>query len=86
MPDLMSMRFPGAKYMGRNPNSRGSFQRGRPVGILLHYTAGGAAVDRLSGKNSNVSSTLPWTVTAQPTSAATWISVCGTPASRTSPV
>jgi N-acetylmuramoyl-L-alanine amidase len=55
MPDLMSMRFPGAKYMGRNPNSRGSFQRGRPVGILLHYTAGGPAVDRLSGKNSNVS-------------------------------
>jgi N-acetylmuramoyl-L-alanine amidase len=56
MTDLKSLRFPGAKYQGRNSNSSGSFARGRPVGIVLHYTAGGAAVDRLSGKgDSNVS-------------------------------
>ncbi len=56
MPDLKSLRFPGGKYMGRNPNSKGSFARGRPVGILLHYTAGGAAVERLAGRGgSNVS-------------------------------
>ena len=56
MPDLKSLRFPGAKYMGRNPNSRGAFARGRPVGILLHYTAGGPAVERLAGRGgSNVS-------------------------------
>src|SRR5215204_3235755 len=56
MPNLKDLRFPDAKYMGRNENSRGSFQRGRPVGVLLHYTAGGPAVDRLAGKgDSNVS-------------------------------
>ena len=53
---LKSLRFPGAKYMGRNPNSKGSFAAKRPVGILLHYTAGGAAAERLAGKGgSNVS-------------------------------
>jgi N-acetylmuramoyl-L-alanine amidase len=56
MPDLKSLRLPDAKYMGRNSNSSGTFARGRPVGILLHYTAGGAAVERLAGKgDSNVS-------------------------------
>ena len=56
MPDLKSLRFPDAKYYGRNPNSRGPFVRGRPVGILLHYTAGGTAAERLAGKGgSNVS-------------------------------
>ena len=56
MADLKSLRFPDAEYMGRNDNSSGTFARGRPVGILLHYTAGGAAVDRLAGKgDSNVS-------------------------------
>lgn len=56
MADLKSLRFPGLKkYTGRNPNSRGSFVRGRPVGILLHYTAGGTAWERLAGQNSKVS-------------------------------
>jgi len=56
MPELRSLRLPDAKYTGRNSNSSGTFARGRPVGILLHYTAGGPAVDRLAGKgDSNVS-------------------------------
>jgi len=56
MANLKTLRFPDLKkYTGRNPNSRGSFQRGRPVGILLHYTAGGTAWQRLAGQNSNVS-------------------------------
>jgi N-acetylmuramoyl-L-alanine amidase len=57
MVDLRKLRFPDlAQYMGRNPNSSGTFAKGRPVGILLHYTAGGPAVDRLAGKgDSNVS-------------------------------
>jgi N-acetylmuramoyl-L-alanine amidase len=54
---LKDLRYPNARrYFGRNPNSRGSFARGRPVGILLHYTAGGVAAERLAGKGgSNVS-------------------------------
>jgi GH24 family phage-related lysozyme (muramidase) len=72
MPDLMSMRFPGAKYVGRNPNSRGSFQRGRPVGILLHYTAGGTAVERLSWEEQQRQRSLHrGLATVMPTSAAT---------------
>ena len=44
------------KNFGRNPNSGGNFAQGQPVGILLHYTAGGAAAERLAGRGgSNVS-------------------------------
>jgi N-acetylmuramoyl-L-alanine amidase len=54
---LKTLRYPDVKrYYGRNPNSRGSFASGRPVGIICHYTAGGHAAERLAGRGgSNVS-------------------------------
>jgi len=53
MPDLSRLRYPKANYLGKAAYDSGSFASGQPVAIIQHYTAGGPAIDRLHGRNSD---------------------------------
>jgi N-acetylmuramoyl-L-alanine amidase len=54
MADLKTLKYPNAhKIMGRAYHDSGSFSRGQPTSIVLHYTAGHHSADRLHGRNGD---------------------------------